>query len=60
MRSLRKDGKVAGMRMGGAEKPCRYSAVGYGYVFDSALFHTTEEVDDCDCLKVGVFVGGMY
>jgi hypothetical protein len=57
---LRKDGTVAGMRMGGATKACRYGAVGLGYVFDAALFHTTEELDDCDCLKVGVFVGAMY
>ena len=54
---LRKDGKVAGMKVAGALKPCKYSSVGTGFIFDSSLFHTTEEVDDCNCLKVGVFVG---
>ena len=54
---LLKDGKVAGMKVANAQKPCKYSSVGTGFIFDSSLFHSTEEVDDCSCLKVGVFVG---
>lgn len=54
---LKKNGSVAGMRVAGAPASCQYKAVGTGYLFDAGLFHSTEEVDPCDCLKVGIFVG---
>ena len=45
------------MHVAGAQASCQYVTVGTGYIFDSGLFHSTEEVDPCDCLKVGIFVG---
>jgi hypothetical protein len=53
---LEKTGKVPGMRMGSAEV-ANYEEVGDAHLFDSSLFHITEEVEGADCVKLGIFFG---
>ena len=53
---LRKEGVAAGMRIAGMTKSASYSEW-TGHIFNSAMFHKTDEVEGSGGVKIGVFVG---